>query len=330
MKSYTFLCIGDLHIKISSIETVRKVKEEIIKVIYNKKPDYIVILGDMQDTFEKVHLQAWNEIVSFIKDIIGKSQKLYYVVGNHDYLNNQVFMTDDHFFNVFKLVDGVEIVDKPKILVLNDSGLTVGFIPYIPPGRLHEVQMARSCSIIFGHQEFKGVNFGHAISEKGDEWPDSNPLVVSGHIHEHQWFKPNILYVGSPYQTNFGESLDKSISLITLNTDGFKEERIFLNIPKKISIEINAYEFNNLEINDFDEYRIVVSGTTEEIAALKKTKKFKTINEKAKLITKVTDKSIVKKNVANLGFIDLLKIEIDKESPMVKEIFKEVISEAIA
>lgn len=328
MRVYSFLCIGDLHIKLSSIEIVRKVKSEILKIIEKIKPDYIVLLGDMHDTFEKVHLQSWNEIVFFIKDLLGKSKRLFYIVGNHDMLNNQVFLSNDHFFNVFKNIDGISIVDKPESLFLDDGAFSVGFIPYIPTGRLKEISLYKH-KVVFGHQEIKNANFGHAISENGDDWDKNGPLLISGHIHEYQRL-PNVIYVGTPYQTNFAESPDKSISLIHISKSEVTEKRIFLNLPQKILLETNPEGFMNYEFNDNNEYKVIITASTLELATLKKSKKYKKLNKNIKILLKPTDKSFVKKNAANLNFFDLLQKEVAKESQIVQEIFKEVVSEVAA
>jgi hypothetical protein len=240
-------------------------------------------------------------------------------------LNNQVFLTDDHFFNVFKGMEGITVVDKPKSLSLNND-LSVGFIPYIPVGRLSELNLPKH-KVVFGHQEIKNAKFGHVISEKGDDWNDNNPLLISGHIHEYQRLA-NVIYVGTPYQTNFAETPDKSISLITVSGEKIEEKRVYLNIPKKQLLETDVEGFLSFDFNEKDDYKVIINGTTEELSALKKNKKFKQINEKAKLLLKPTDKSIVKKNVANLNFYDLLQKEVVKESQVVQQIFEEVINEA--
>ncbi|MEM4379163.1 MAG: metallophosphoesterase [Thermoplasmatales archaeon] len=329
----SFLCIGDLHIKLSNIDIIRQVKKELIKVIQKKSPNYVVLLGDMHDSFEKIHMQVWNEIIDFINDLTKVSTQVYYIVGNHDMLNNQVFLSKDHFFNAFKNWNGNPIiVDSPTILPLGNKW--VGFLPYVPPGRFGEAIEALmptgkpygKCAAIFAHQEFHGISFGPVLSEKGDKYPESYPLVISGHIHEYQWFRKNILYVGSPYQTNFGEMDDKSVSLITIG-DSIIEERIRLDVPKNTIIEATRQEFEEISINDFDKFKIIISGSMEDILAIKKTKKFKELGDNVKVIFRTNDKPIVKKNINNLAFLELLKIEVDKESEAVKEIFSEVLRE---
>jgi len=294
-------------------------------------------MGDMHDTFERMHLQAWNEIIKFIAEIADREIPIYYIVGNHDMVNNQVFMTDDHFFNAFKYWgDSVKVIDSPDFIPFGDGVGCVGFLPYVPPGRFMEACQALAkqtkphgkCRMIFAHQEFKGASFGPLVSTKGDEWPDEGCLVVSGHIHEHSWLKKNLLYVGTPYQTNFGESDDKSISLITLSGKEITEERIRLNIPKKLIIQTNPKDFENIPFNDFDTFKVFVTGTSEEIAALKKTKKYKEVDKRAQVVLKPTDKSMVKKNIDNLGYMDLVHKEIEKEPETVRVVFKEAIDEA--
>jgi DNA repair exonuclease SbcCD nuclease subunit len=279
---------------------------------------------------------------------VDQTIQVVYVVGNHDAINNQIFLTDDHFFNAFKgLKNGnnhpeygnkdlkysnLVVADRAILHYLPQSDDYIGFIPYVPIGRFDEAYQILingrngKCRAIFAHQEFKGASFGGSIiSTKGDEWPESNPYVISGHIHEHNQLKPNILYVGTPYQTNFGESPDKSISLITIDVENVSEERIKLNIPQKLVIQISCAEFEDLPFSDLDEVKIFIRGSKEDILSLKQTKKFKDLGKNTKVVFKPSDQVSVKKNANNYGFMQLIHNEIEKESDTVRAIFQEVV-----
>jgi len=310
------------------IELLEKKTQEILK--QDDSITSVVLTGDLSNDFAKMHMQSFNAIISLLKTIT-QYVDLYYIVGNHDAINNRIFLTDDHFFNAFKEWKRVTVVDKPMRLDLL-SGFIV-LCPYVPPGRLEEAldtlkEPWRDATAIFCHQEFHGANMGAITSNEGDIWPLEAPLAISGHIHEYQRLQPNILYVGTPYYTSFGDSQRKTISLFDFSKSPLTEKRIELGLPKKITQTIAVAEFKQYEVPENAHVRLYVSGTTEEIEKLKKTKRYQEFAQKIKIIPKPTNTVTVQRNTQNKGYIDLLSDAVKKETPTVRKLFKEVVQDA--
>ena len=61
------LIIGDPHIKIDNIPEVDLFIERVTKLAKEKKPDLIVILGDIMHEHERLHTIPLNKSFEFIK-----------------------------------------------------------------------------------------------------------------------------------------------------------------------------------------------------------------------------------------------------------------------
>ena len=69
-------------------------------------------------------------------ETLSKLKPLYILVGNHDYINNSQFLTDNHWLNCFKNKNNIHIIDN--VLLCNHNNLNVIMCPYVPDGRFIE------------------------------------------------------------------------------------------------------------------------------------------------------------------------------------------------
>ena len=310
-----FLAIGDVHIKNSTIDIAYALLQEIIKSIKEYKPDYTVILGDLADTHGIMHLQAWNAILDFIKQISDISN-LIYVVGNHDMLNNQQFMNNNHWFHVFNIFqqDNIKVVDKPFLFK------DILFVPYVYNGRFYEaIKGFNNIKAIFCHQEFLGCKYGFVESVTGD--PPPGIPVFSGHIHDRQ-----NMYIGSPIDTSFVAPVDRYIDLITIDDDISSQSILIQNVPRKIVFNTTANNFNNenFVFSDKNLYKIIVSGTQGEILSVKQSNLYQDIlkNQNVKIVFKATDiKQIKKVSSSSNSFSNILHEKVQQENKSVQDVF---------
>lgn len=296
------LCIGDPHFHTNNIghldEFIKKV------TIQAKQADIVIIMGDLLHTHEKVHTIALNYANKFI-DSLRQVCHTYVLVGNHDMISQTQFLSENHWMNALKSKDYVTIVDKVHKII--HKGLEFVLCPYVPPGRLKEALNTigddwQDCTTIFLHQEMKGCKMGAIISEDGDQWDENMPLIVSGHIHDRQWVGSNVYYTGSSMQHAFGESHDKTVSMIkyTGGCDGsgdncgghgpegcetrrlkkhYEIEEINLHLPIKKTLYVETSELDTYEIKMEDrvQYRLVIKGNENEFKSFRKTKRFEMI-----------------------------------------------------
>lgn len=265
------LFIGDIHIKHNNIDKVDILQKKVNDL--SRPVDYIVLAGDILDTHEKIDSQLMNRAYNLIISL-RKRARVYVLVGNHDYINNQQFLTENHWMNGMKQWENVTIVDKPVV----ENGFV--FMPYVPPGRF--VEGLGDCDwrnqfCIFAHQEFKGCSMGAIESIDGDDWDPTWPHVISGHIHSCQRPRSNVYYPGSVINHAFGCD-SQGLSLFNFSRDGnYTEERIDLGFVKKQTMFVTTKDtIPNLT----SDTRLSVTDTRANIDAFKKSTMFKDLQKK--------------------------------------------------
>lgn len=293
MTTITCLVIGDPHFKVNNARETAVMHERICDVARERKPTFIVCLGDVLDRHETIHVSPLERAQSFLHDL-SLIAPLYVLIGNHDRPNNSNFLTSEHPFNALKYWSNTKIIDTTYEEVI--AGKKFLFVPYVPPGRLNEaiktivpntnqninqispqemnstkekeenttvttattdadlVAYLSGITTVFAHQEFKGAKMGAIISTVGDIWPPSWPYVISGHIHDYDELEKNIIYVGTPIQHAFGDRDDKTVSWFTWSEPAFSTELNEPYIPRTERIDLSMVK------------KIIVYLTTTELA----------------------------------------------------------------
>lgn len=276
MKSCKAFLIGDLHYQKNTVPEDKSNIPNIVKAAATSEPDFIVILGDSLDDHEKVDVQASNVLCELIKQL-KRIAKVYILVGNHDYINNKQFLTENHHLNVYKGWKRIVIVDKP--IMKKIKGKTFVFCPYTEPGRFREAletldEVWEVADAVFCHQEIKGasLNERQKISSKGDVWSGKYPPLFSGHIHKSQIIK-NIHYPGSSKQVNFGELEDKYLWNVLFGDGEPTITKIKINDTSKSVLRCDVGEIEKIsDKTEGEDTKLVVSGTPEELMVFKTTK----------------------------------------------------------
>lgn len=301
----TILFIGDPHIQVSNIPEVNLFIERIINLATEKKPDCICIGGDLLHTHERLHTIALNKAYELVNNM-RMIAKTYVLVGNHDYIQNQQFLTENHWMLGMKEWENTVVVDNVITEIINGEKFV--FCPYVPPGRFEEALNTLhgkwdDASCIFAHQEFAGCKMGAIISVEGDKWDIEYPHVISGHIHSRQIPQENIYYTGSAMQHAFGESEKNIIAYLTFQDRQYKREEIDLKLPRKKIVYMDVEDIDNYQTPETDDQiKVTLSGNYDQFKALKKTKKYKNLLEKGiKVIFKPKKLKKKKKHVNEAG-----------------------------
>lgn len=286
------LAIGDPHFKTDNEKESSLLVERLEKLVMDTSPDLCVILGDVLHTHERLHTTPLNTACDFI-DRMRSLVKTYVLVGNHDMISNQQFLTRNHWMNSLKEWENLTVVDTVESLTMGSH--TFFFLPYVPNGRFEEaldtVRGWKTASCIFAHQEFLGCKMGAIVSTDGDRWPLEYPPVVSGHIHSRQTPQKNVYYPGSAMQHAFGESEKNIIALLTfsdcaegVNSDSemYSLEEIDLALPRKKIVYMDVASAEEFEPPPETEnsYKVTVSGNYDEFKSFKRTKKYKNLTQK--------------------------------------------------
>ena len=293
-----------------------------ITVLEKEKIKDVIFCGDFFHYREEVNqttLDCGTELL-----IKFKNYNIIMIPGNHCcyYKNN----ADIHSLKPFKEWSNITVLDKLTTIEYNKKTLT-----FCPWGI--ETKDIPISDIIFGHFEITNFKINSIkICEHGED--SSNLLekgktIISGHFHtrDHRKYENGeILYLGSPFEQNFGEiNHQKGITILDLSTMNYKfventispkHIKVSLKdiIEKKINLKTeiigNVISLIVDEKLNEDTLNLVVS----KIALLKPLQ-FKTEFEYEDIIT--TSKDIEKCNIsideALNEFINVLITEVNKK-----------------
>lgn len=287
----TVLALGDLHITLKSLKEVDIYFGKLKVFLDTNKVDIICVLGDLLDSHERLHCSCLNKALEYAR-LVSSYTVCYFIVGNHDMVNQSAFLDSEHWMGCMKEWKNVKIVDNVLIEVL--KGNKIVFCPYVPDGKFIEALNTRKgewedAKCIFSHVTIRNVNMGNMIAQDADKWDETFPMLVTGHIHLPQRLQNNCYYAGSIMQVAVNESEDKSIALVKINDGNLPQiEEIKLNLPVKKILHIDSEEMENFELpKDEDDcnvsYTVYVSGSYEEFKTFRKTAKYKELSKQSKL-----------------------------------------------
>lgn len=242
----SFLFVGDIHLTVHNADAVDILEEKVIHFLsYSPMMvNAIVLAGDVLHTHEKIMSPLMNRAYRLIRRWSEKCQVIV-LVGNHDYINNQQFLSDRHWMNGMKTWHNVLVVDEAPLVWKKD----VVMLPYIPPGRLFEAISrlplpAKEYKVFVGHQEIKGCRMGAIVSQDGDVWPSDYPVFISGHIHERHKPQDNVWYPGSALNHAAGHDDQGCYAFGRRLGEIIEVEKIELNLPQKKSLRLELNEGN--------------------------------------------------------------------------------------
>lgn len=328
------IVVGDPHFQVNNINECDELIIKLNKLIEKIQPTFIVILGDLLHTHERIHVDPLNKAIKLLISLSLKIE-VFLLIGNHDYCNNQQFLTKNHPFNSLKKIENIIICDRVITREYNNKKFI--FCPYVPPKRFEEALNTlkekgrewKDANCIFAHQEFYGCKYNPvSTSTEGDVWSKSNPLVISGHIHEKQRLQDNIYYPGSSMQHSFGESADKTIALITFKEDSkISIDCIDLEMKKKKIIYLNIEDIDKFVYDPEVNIKLVIKGYSEEIVIFRKTKKYNELVKKGLKISFLPKEkeAIVIEREQKKNVMVILKKLINKEDKYVHKAYEELL-----
>lgn len=298
--SAVVIVIGDPHIKEKYLEMCEKFVNHVIEKVKEVNPDLVVVLGDLLDTMNIVRIQPHQLAVKFLKEL-GKVCPTFFIVGNHDLMDNSQYLSPNHIYTPFHGVEKithVKVVDK--LFFHTCKGVKFVMCPYVPPGCFLEALESDSfpngdtwldADCIFAHQEFKGAKMGAVVSENGDEWLDDYPLVISGHIHDSQKVGERVYYTGSAMQHSFSEGEKKGIWKVNFERVckeeeiSFRYELLPTCFRTKKTVTLTVEEAENFDLASFkdslenEELRICIEDDVNAVDSFKKTKQQKKLEQ---------------------------------------------------
>ena len=249
-----FIHLSDLHLGIrlkeySLIEDQKYILKEIVKIIKDKKPDAVIVSGDVYDKTVP-SAEAIELLDEFIFDLSKSCGNTFIISGNHDSAERLSFgnrLIERSGVYICPAYNGYAV----KKTVYDDYG-AVNFymLPFVKPANVRRFfpdektesynDALKLCvdkmqidknerNVLITHQfvtgakrsESEEITVGGADNVDAEVF-DAFNYVALGHIHSPQKVKhEKIRYCGTPLKYSFSETEDKkSVSLIEMNGAG--------------------------------------------------------------------------------------------------------------
>lgn len=196
----------------------------------------IIIPGDIFHNRNEIVVNTLSTAKKFFD--IFKKFRIFISTGNHD-----CYYKDRSDVNSISLLEGWDniILSDKTVLNLNYGNKKISLIPWAIP--FEEIPESDIC---FGHFEIQTFYMNtYKVCEHGFESKDllnKSKFIISGHFHnrdERNYSKGKIVYLGSPYQQNFGDT-GSSRGIYILNLESEELEFIENTIsPKHIKIYLS-------------------------------------------------------------------------------------------
>jgi len=207
----------------------------------------IIFGGDFFHYRDEISVKTLN----FAKDFLNKFKdfNIIMITGNHDAWYKDT--SEINSLSIFKGIPNLNVCDKIYTEYINDRAFT-----FCPWGiKIDDIPKS---DVIIGHFELENFKMNaYKVCDHGDD-PDilieKAPLIFSGHFHtrDEKYFsnKSKIIYVGNPFEMDFGDSgqvkgfyiLDTSDLNYTFHTNDVtpKHIKVFLS---KIIVETDVNNF---------------------------------------------------------------------------------------
>lgn len=199
-------CVSDIHVGVHqnsamwhdiAIDWAKWLDKQLIQ----HKIDDIIISGDLFHYRDEIAVNTIHIVTKMLK--IWKRYNIILLVGNHD-----AYYKDRSEVNSLSILSGwsnITVIEEPTMFESYSKKIMM-----CPWGT--EPSQIKKCDIVFGHFEISSFKYNqHKICEDGiqsDSLLKKAPLIITGHFHlreERKYKNGNILYLGNPYQMDFGD-----------------------------------------------------------------------------------------------------------------------------
>jgi DNA repair exonuclease SbcCD nuclease subunit len=198
--------VSDIHVGVHqnsamwhdiTINWARWLRDELL----DKGIQDIIIPGDLFHYRDEIAVNTIHIVTDILR--IWEKFNIVLLVGNHD-----AFYKDKSEINSLSILSGwsnITVVERPTLYEYKSRKIMM-----CPWGTT--VNQIDESDIIFGHFEIQSFKFNqHKVCEEGIKSTSllsKAPLVITGHFHlreERKYKDGTILYVGNPYQMDFGD-----------------------------------------------------------------------------------------------------------------------------
>lgn len=250
LKPSKTIVIGDLHLDKNNLDVAEKFFDFLDSRLSEEEAEFsnirLVFLGDNYHTKAIIRSEAQNFLIENLQSILKKHKtvdKIYIIVGNHDYNN---MSCEEHALTPLKTIDlnRLIVVDHPiedkEFLLLPYYNSKEQFIKVLKD------HLSSACKYVFCHQGVEGFDYGNGILDRDGvsvkDLVNHNVDFIIGHYHKQQKVG-NIFYLGTPFSHSFGEANQlKGILEITNDKQEFLITNEFIPCHYKLKFSDDGFD----------------------------------------------------------------------------------------
>ncbi len=265
------IIIGDLHFGIKGFsddfleQQLNFFREQLFPYMKENNINTIVQLGDFLDNRKMMNIKTFDTIVKeFFTPMKELGFKFISFLGNHDIYYSTTLNINlvKYFGDLFP--GSVSIYTEPTVLDI--GGTKYKLFPWIIGDKISERDI-KGVDVVLGHFEIKNFEIikGH-LDEKSElsssffKKIKSLKRVVSGHYHI-QSTDGFVMYVGTPYQINWGDyDTPRGFFVFQGHEYEFIENTV---TPKHLKIKYDDSNENKLELSGFYEEPLFFNSVLE-------------------------------------------------------------------
>jgi len=322
-------CISDIHLGVHQDSQqwhniAIQFAEWLNQTLKERDIDDIIIAGDIFHNRHEIGVNTIHTAHNFFN--ILKDYNIVAITGNHD-----CYYKDKSDINSVTILNNKNIQVFHELVTTKYRNKIITFCPWGV-----SVQNIPNSDILIGHFEITNFRMNsHKICDHGiptESLLDKASLIISGHFHYREQRKysngQTILYLGSPYELDFGDrEQTKGVSILNVETQEIefiennitpKHHKILLSdlLCKKIS-NIPEYINNNIISLCFDQ-KLTLQQVDELIAKIQQHKplQFRTeynILETENLVDDGVEQLSLDVETAIHEFVDLLQVDVEKK-----------------
>lgn len=277
------LVLTDTHLAEDNSELVKYIWEQAVLKCQELKINKMFFDGDFFTTRKAQPLFIDDIAREIVQSVLDKDIELFLMPGNHD----KVDLTSERsYLDEYKPYKNCTVISAYDYCVIGLT--TIHFVPYFKEQENYSLYLERAVNavklqntpkhILLTHIAVNGVrNNDGTIIDKGvglEQFKCFDTVMV-GHYHNQSKIGDNIYYIGSAYQSNFGEDDKKGFTI--LYSDG-THEFIQSTFPKYIKHTVDISDEKKIKklqkeyAHSDDNIRIIFKGDETQLASLNKEK----------------------------------------------------------
>lgn len=201
---------------------------------------HIFIAGDIFEKSSKIKNESFLPLFFKFMELKESGFQLYFLLGNHDIYNVDNDSLVESFVPFGKVIKEEETIEL--------DGRQITLLPYTKDVR----DVPPEGDILITHLSIADFTFDNKyhVNEKmgmpSDTFKDYN-IVFSGHFHRPQ-DKKNVVFMGSPYQMNFGEIGQKKGFVVFDTESGDWKREYYTGAPTYLRIK--AEKFKDVDVSN--------------------------------------------------------------------------------